>query len=103
MIIGLEIGVQNKSKQRTVFHVERSTATEAVKHADGSRRQFISRRKVHDLTLTYRAKNWKKKTQYQLLLMKASDRGRNVKRKELFGCFDEIFISMQHTCSVHPA
>ena len=55
------------------------------------------------LTLTYRAKNRKKKTQYQLLLMKASDRGRNVKRKELFGCFDEIFISMQHTCSVHPA
>jgi len=48
MIIGLEIGVQNKSKQRTVFHVERSTATEAVKHADGSRRQFISGRKVHD-------------------------------------------------------
>jgi len=48
MIIGLEIGVQNKSKQTTVFHVERSTATEAVKHADGSRRQFISRRKVHD-------------------------------------------------------
>jgi len=26
--------------------------------------------------------------------MKASDRGRNVKSKELFGCFDEIFISM---------
>ena len=26
--------------------------------------------------------------------MKASDRGRNVKSKELFGCFHEIFISM---------
>ena len=26
--------------------------------------------------------------------MKASDRGRNVKSKELFGCFDEIFISI---------
>ena len=26
--------------------------------------------------------------------MKASDRGRNVKSKELFGCFDEFFISM---------
>ena len=26
--------------------------------------------------------------------MKASDRGRNVKSKELFGCFDEIVISM---------
>jgi len=25
--------------------------------------------------------------------MKASDRGRNVKSKELFGCFGEIFIS----------
>ena len=25
--------------------------------------------------------------------MKASDRGRNVKSKELFGCFDETFIS----------
>jgi len=43
-------------------------------------------------TLTCRAKNRKKK--YQLLLMKASDRGRNVKSKELFGCFDEIFIRM---------
>ena len=26
--------------------------------------------------------------------MKASDRGRNVKSKELFGCFDECCISM---------
>jgi len=26
--------------------------------------------------------------------MKACDRGRNVKSKELFGCFDEIFISI---------
>jgi len=26
--------------------------------------------------------------------MKASDRGRNVKSKEFFGCFDEIFISL---------
>ena len=26
--------------------------------------------------------------------MKASDRGRNVKSKEFFGCFDEICISM---------
>ena len=24
--------------------------------------------------------------------MKASDRGQNIKSKELFGCFDEIFI-----------
>ena len=31
----------------------------------------------------------------QLLQMKASDRGRNVKSKELFGCFDEIFISIE--------
>ena len=30
--------------------------------------------------------------------MKASDRGRNVKSKELFGCFDEIFISMNDEC-----
>ena len=45
------------------------------------------------LTLTYRAKNRKKKTQYQLLLVKASYIGRNVKSKELIGCFDEIFIS----------
>jgi len=29
--------------------------------------------------------------------MKASDRGRNVKSKELFGCFDEIFIRMTLT------
>ena len=49
-------------------------------------------------TLTYRAKNRKKKTWYQLFLMKASDRGRNVKSKELFGCFDEIFISMNDEC-----
>ena len=27
-----------------------------------------------------------------LLLMKASDRGRNVKSKQLFGCFDEILL-----------
>ena len=26
--------------------------------------------------------------------MKASDRGRNVRNKELFGCFDEIIISI---------
>ena len=32
--------------------------------------------------------------------MKASDRGRNVKSKELFGCFDEFFISMLWTCLV---
>jgi len=44
-------------------------------------------------TLTNRAKNRKKKT-YQLLLMKASDRGRNVKSKEFFGCFDEFCISI---------
>jgi len=44
-------------------------------------------------TLTYRAKN-RKKTLYQLLLMKASDRGRNVKSKEIFGCFDEFCISI---------
>jgi len=30
------------------------------------------------------------------LLMKASDRGRNVKSKELFVCFDEIFITVSH-------
>jgi len=29
--------------------------------------------------------------------MKASDRGRNVKSKELFGCFDEFCISWDHT------
>ena len=33
--------------------------------------------------------------------MKASDRGRNVKSKELFGFFDEIFISMRN-CNVLP-
>jgi len=48
-------------------------------------------------TLTSRAKNQKKKTWYQLLLMKASNRGQNVKIKELFGCFDEFFISMAET------
>ena len=32
--------------------------------------------------------------------MKASDRGRNVKSKELFGCFDKFSISMlKRTCS----
>ena len=33
--------------------------------------------------------------------MKASDRGRNVKSKELFGCFDEIFISMFNSTNVN--
>jgi len=49
-------------------------------------------------TLTYRAKNRKKKTYYQLLLMKASDRGRNVKSKELFGSFDEFLL----VCLIQP-
>ena len=42
-------------------------------------------------TLTYRAKNRKMKTYIEV------DRGRNVKSKELFGCFNEIFISTVFT------
>jgi len=34
--------------------------------------------------------------------MKASDRGRNVKSKEFFGCFDDFCTSMSHIVDSCP-